>query len=143
MSRSPNPFGGKLPTGDVPSNPSSLRFCQGNSPLPGVRQGLAAEEVLVAPGEGGPFEATASGELPFGLRRELLSIPGRVSLDVLVGDVNDGVTVPAVDGAALAGRPPPGCAGHVGPPAAEVTEIDRSGRPAEDERACHQQLWIR
>jgi hypothetical protein len=32
MSYRPWPFGAKLPTGEVPSYPSSFRFCQGNAP---------------------------------------------------------------------------------------------------------------
>src|SRR4029079_4427387 len=32
MSKRPKPFGGKLPTGEVPSKPSSFVFCHGNSP---------------------------------------------------------------------------------------------------------------
>ena len=110
--------------------------------LPGVGRRLPVREVLVAPGERRPFEATARGELPLGLGRELLAGPGCIGLGVLEGDLDDRMAVAAVDGRPRPARTLPERAGDVLPPVAVVVQRDRAGRRPEDEPARHQELRI-
>ncbi len=119
-----------------------LQVLPGELALPGVRHRRAAGRVLVAPGERRSVEAAARGELPLGLGREFLPRPRRVCLGVLVGDLHDRVPVAAVDRAARPGGSLPGRAGDVLPPAPDVVERHRPVRPAEHERAGHEQLGV-
>ena len=113
------------------SKPSSVRFCQGNSPCQVLAIILPARRELVAPGVDGAFEPAARGELPFGFGRQLLAGPGRVGLR----------RPPRRRGRPGAARGrrrvlsgPSGWrqlrAGHVGPPVAIVAKIDRPGASA-------------
>src|SRR5580765_2265238 len=95
-----------------------LEVLPGELALPGVRHGLTAGKVFVAPGEGRSLEPAARGVLPLRFRRQLLAGPGGVRLRVLERDLHDGMVVAAVDRRALAARVLPVRARHVLPPVA-------------------------
>src|SRR6188508_3435114 len=80
--------------------------------LPAVRHRLALRKVVIAPGERGTLEPASRRELPFRLCRKLLARPTRVRLDILVGDMDDGVAIASVDGAARPRWALPVRAGH-------------------------------
>ena len=116
----------EAPTGDVPSKPSTFRFCQGNSPC---------QELAIALPSGkcsSPHANTAPSRPPRAANSHSASVGSsfpaqrRVGLGVLVGDVDDRVAVAAVDRRALPSRPLPVRAGEVLPPVAIVVEVDRA-----------------
>ena len=82
-----------------------------------------------------PVEASARGELPFGLRGEALARPGRVCLGVLVGDVHHRMIVePLYRGAWSVGLSPVRAEPEI-PPLRPVGQRNRVGRWAKDQRA--------
>jgi hypothetical protein len=108
--------------------------------LPGVGHPAAGRGELVAPGELGPVQPAAGGELPLGLGRHRLAGPGRVRLDIGPGDVHDRVVRLALDRAAGAVRVPPVGARHIRPPLVRVGQRHRVIRAAEHRRGRRQQL---
>src|SRR5262245_34419002 len=80
-----------------PRPPVGLGVLVRKRALPGIGHVLAAGGQLVAPGEFGAVEAAARGEFPFGFGRQVLAGPGRISLGVPIGDVNDRVIVEPTD----------------------------------------------
>src|SRR5688500_7324603 len=59
--------------------------------LPVVGEHFSFRRELVAPGEVLSYEAAARGEFPFGFGRNCLAGPLGVGLDILPGDVEDGI----------------------------------------------------
>src|SRR5262245_24488753 len=67
--------------------------------LPSVSHCLPLRSKRFAPREGRAVETAAGCEFPFAFERQLLSSPGCVCGRILVGDVNDRMVIPTVDGA--------------------------------------------
>src|SRR3954452_14116110 len=97
---------------------------------------------LVPPGVGGALEAPASGVLPLRLGGKFLAGPAGVRLGVLVGDVNDRMALPSAQVAARSLRVAPAGLRDVGPPVANVSEVDGARCLPEDERARNEQGGI-
>ena len=99
--------------------------------LPGVGHPAPVRVELVAPGELGPLQAAAAGQLPFGLGRQRLAGPDGVGLDVVPGDLHHRVVGLLPDRAARALWVAPVGPGHIGPPVVVVAKVDPLVRLAE------------
>ncbi|ACG78661.1 PE-PGRS family protein [Phenylobacterium zucineum HLK1] len=108
----------------------------GEYALPGVGLRTALRRGSVAPGVACARQAAAGGVLPLGLRRQVPAEPAGVGERVLVGHVDDGPGLLALDRAAGPGRMAPVRAGRDAPPAAGIVRLARRahehqrGRPA-------------
>ncbi len=108
--------------------------------MPGIGHGSAIRLAGVAPGKLGAVEPAARGELPLGLGRQLLAGPRRVGLGVAIGDVDHGMVVEPLVGAARPIRMPPVGAEAEGPPVRPIGEVDRPLRFLEHQRASAQHV---
>src|SRR5215472_4103197 len=98
---------------------------RGKDALMSVGHPLAVGPKLVAPNKRFSGEAAAGRKLPLGLSGEPLSSPLRVCLRILVGDMNDGIVVFAIDVTLRTERMPPVRSSRIAPPLEVIVEWNR------------------
>src|SRR6476660_465652 len=103
--------------------------------LPGVGHVLAAGREFVPPGELGTVKAATRGEFPFGFGRQLLASPFCVGECIAKRHMHHGMMIARVDVALRPVWMPPVGTLCVGPPLAEIFQIDSVRRWSEDQRA--------
>jgi hypothetical protein len=123
-----------------PPEPVELRVHDRELTLPGVGHVTAGGQELVAPGVLRALQSSPRRELPFRLGWQLPSGPACVRLNVLPGDVHDGMLREAPDLACRSPRMPPVRTRHIPPPVVVVATIDPMPGLDEHRGPWHEQV---